>query len=304
MHTLPEGFLFFERGWLSSNSLLIHGKDQAVVFDTGYVTHSQQLLSLIHQSLGSKPLDDIVNSHLHSDHCGGNALLQTHYPHLKTHIPASQFIDALFWTASALTYELTGQTCPRFQPTHRLSTNTTLNVSGTHWQVFASPGHDNDALIFFEPEHEILISADALWENGMGVIFPEFLEGIGFENAATTYDLIESLSPKLVIPGHGPLFSDLSSALANARRKLDSYQSEPIKHAIYAAKVLIKFKLMELNSINSNEFLQWCSLSPLLIKIHQAYFYDLNISNWIQDLLIELEHRKAVRFVDHSIFNL
>ena len=304
MHTLPEGFHFFERGWLSSNSLLIHSKDQAVLFDTGYVTHAQQLLSLINQSLGSKPLDDIVNSHLHSDHCGGNALLQTNYVHLKTHIPASQFIDVQTWTTSALTYELTGQTCPRFQPTHGLSTNTTLNVSGFHWQVFASPGHDNDALVFFEPERKILISADALWENGMGVVFPEFLEGIGFENVAETYDLIESLCPKLVIPGHGPLISDVSSALAKGRRKLDSYQSEPIKHAMYAAKVLIKFKLMELNSVNSNDFLQWCCLSPLMIKIHQAYFHPLIISSWIQDVLIELEHRKALRFSDQLIFNI
>jgi glyoxylase-like metal-dependent hydrolase (beta-lactamase superfamily II) len=304
MHTLPDGFHFFERGWLSSNSLLVHSDDQAVLFDSGYVTHSQQLLSLIHQSLGSKPLDDIVNTHLHSDHCGGNALLQAHFVDLKTHIPASQFSDVQSWTSSALTYELTGQTCPRFNPTHGLWPSSTLNFSGTHWQVFASPGHDNDALIFYEPDQKILISADALWENGMGVIFPEFLEGIGFENVAKTYDLIESLRPKLVIPGHGPLFSDSASALANARRKLDAYQTEPVKHAIYAAKVLIKFKLMELNSVNAEEFLRWCCISPLLIKLHQSYFYALNISSWIQDLLLELEHRKALCFSDQLILNL
>jgi glyoxylase-like metal-dependent hydrolase (beta-lactamase superfamily II) len=304
MQALPHGFYFFERGWLSSNSLLINVDEQAVLFDTGYVTHSQQLLSLIQLQLGSKPLDDVVNTHLHSDHCGGNALLQSHFIHLKTHVPASQFHDVQSWATSALTYELTGQTCTRFKPTHSLSTNTTLNFGGVQWQVFASPGHDNDAVIFFDPEHEILISADALWENGMAVVFPEFLEGVGFENVAATYDLIESLRPKLVIPGHGPLFSDVPNALALARRKLHSYQSEPIKHAIYAAKVLIKFKLMELHTVPSNSFLHWCCNSPLLLKIHQHHFFAMPVSTWIQDLLVELQNRKALLISGDLISNI
>jgi glyoxylase-like metal-dependent hydrolase (beta-lactamase superfamily II) len=30
-----------------------------------------------------------------------------------------------------------------------------------------------DALMFFEPENRILVSGDALWENGMGFVWPE-----------------------------------------------------------------------------------------------------------------------------------
>lgn len=304
MHKLPQGFVFFERGWLSSNSLLIHDDDQAVLFDTGYVTHSQQLLSLLYQCLGSKPLDDVVNTHLHSDHCGGNALLQCHFDQLNIHIPGSQFSDVQSWTTSALTHELTGQTCPRFKPTHGLFSKTTLSFCGTHWQVFDSPGHDNDGIIFFEADHGILISADALWENGIGVIFPEFLDGVGFENVAATFDLIESLRPKLVIPGHGRLFTDATTSLSNARRKLDSFQADPLKHANYAAKVLIKFKLMELHSMNLLEFLEWCVNSALLRKIHQAFFSALTIKIWVQEVLIELESRKALLISDQFIYNI
>ena len=36
----------------------------------------------------------------------------------------------------------------------------------------------------------------------------------------------------------------------------------------------------------------------------QSYFYALNISSWIQDLLLELEHRKALCFSDQLILNL
>ncbi len=304
MPSLPSGFHFFERGWLSSNSLLLQDGDQAVLFDTGYVTHSQQLLNLIHHRLGSQSLNEVINTHLHSDHCGGNALLQSHFPELKTSIPATQYTDVENWTPSALTYELTGQTCPSFVPSAGLKSGSTLSFCGTQWQVFASPGHDNDALIFFEPHFRILISADALWGNGMGVIFPEFLDGIGFENVSLTYDLIEFLQPAIVIPGHGPVFSDVFKALSAARKKLDTYQAEPVKHAIYAAKVLIKFKLMELHQVQAPEFCHWCSNSPLLMHIHRAFFESIPMSIWIQDLWQELAERKALEIRDGLIFNL
>ena len=300
---LPHGFHFFERGWLSSNSLLLQDTDQAVLVDSGYVTHSSQLLNLVRHQLQSQPLDVLINTHLHSDHCGGNALLQSHFSGLKTYIPATQYEDVCHWTSSTLTYELTGQTCPAFSPTNSLVPNTVFSLSKSNWQIFASPGHDNDALIFFEPEHRILISADALWENGMGVIFPEFLDGVGFENVAKTYDLIESLKPSLVLPGHGPLFKDVSQALSICRKKLDSFQIHPVKHAVYAAKVLIKFKLMELLQVNALGFIDWCAHQPLLIKIHQQYFEDQLISNWIEELILELSNRKALVILDDLIFN-
>ncbi len=34
--------------------------------------------------------------------------------------------------------------------------------------ALAAPGHDMGALVFYNPEHRILISGDALWQNGYG----------------------------------------------------------------------------------------------------------------------------------------
>lgn len=304
MHILPKGFHFFERGWLSSNSLLLQDDEEAVLFDTGYVTHSRQLLKLIKNRLGSQALDEVINTHLHSDHCGGNALLQTQFPQLKTSIPGTQFADVENWTSSALTFELTGQSCPSFVPSFGLNPGSIFRFCGTQWQAFASPGHDNDALIFFEPNFRILLSADALWENGMAVIFPEFLDGTGFENVASTYDLIENLQPAIVIPGHGPIFTNATKAISLARKKLDAFQAAPIKHAHYAAKVLIKFKLMELHQVSVTEFILWCSTSPLLIQIHRAFFESKDIPNWIQDLWLELADRNALQIRNGIIINL
>ena len=52
----------------------------------------------------------------------------------------------------------------------------TARLGGFDWQVISAPGHDPHAVILFNPDTRVLISADALWERGFGVIFPE-LEG-------------------------------------------------------------------------------------------------------------------------------
>ena len=81
------------------------------------------------------------------------------------------------WDPVALTYVPTGQQCPRFQDsTALLEPGSELSLGDRHWQVHAAPGHDPHSVILFEPQSRTLISADALWENGFGVVFQE-LEG-------------------------------------------------------------------------------------------------------------------------------
>src|SRR5258708_841197 len=75
------GITVFERGWLSSNNVLFASgsADEAVLVDTGYTSHSGQTVALVRGALQGRRLDRIVNTHLHSDHCGGNHELQQAY---------------------------------------------------------------------------------------------------------------------------------------------------------------------------------------------------------------------------------
>ena len=50
----PPGFYFFERGWLSSNNILLIDDEQATLIDTGYVTHAEQTLALIQSHLADR----------------------------------------------------------------------------------------------------------------------------------------------------------------------------------------------------------------------------------------------------------
>ena len=87
---LPQGVHVFERGWLSSNSVLLQDAEQTVLVDSGYHTHAPLLLDLVHQQLQGRQLDLLLNTHLHSDHCGGNAALAARYPALQTWIAPGQ----------------------------------------------------------------------------------------------------------------------------------------------------------------------------------------------------------------------
>jgi glyoxylase-like metal-dependent hydrolase (beta-lactamase superfamily II) len=301
---LPSGCHFFERGWLSSNSLLVHNTDHSAVFDTGYLTHAEQLADLIRSTIGSQPLDLIVNSHLHSDHCGGNRVLQQTYGDVMVAIPGHQFAAVSEWEPSSLTYEVTGQQCFPFNPTHALAEGTVLSTGDYSWQVLSAPGHDNDEFIFYEPNHEILFSADALWENGLGVVFPEFLGGVGFENVASTLDMLAALKCKLVLPGHGAMFYDMTTAISNARLRLDQFAKHPEKHAIYSAKVLLKFKLLAAQTLPLSEFMNWAADIDMLELIHQRFFTTKLKQTWLLELAEELVHRNAASVSDNLINNI
>jgi len=38
-------------------------------------------------------------------------------------------------------------------------------------KIIGSPGHDPMSVVLYQPDLKLLISADALWENGFGVVF-------------------------------------------------------------------------------------------------------------------------------------
>ena len=74
---MPPTICVLERGWLSSNSILLFDdEDSATLVDTGYVARNEQTVQLVRHALNGRKLTRVINTHLHSDHCGGNALFK------------------------------------------------------------------------------------------------------------------------------------------------------------------------------------------------------------------------------------
>ena len=285
---LPPEITVFERGWLSANNVLFLGRESTALVDSGYCANAAQTVALVEASLGGRPLDLLLNTHLHSDHCGGNAALQARWPGLATHIPPGQWQHVQDWDPVALSYQPTGQDCPRFRADARLAPGTEVALGDRPWQVHAAPGHDNHAVLLFEPQARLLISGDALWENGFGVVFPELEGDSAFADVAATLDVIEHLAPRTVIPGHGPVFTDAARALDGARRRLDGFARNPAKHALYAAKVLLKYKLLEWQQIALADLLAWAQATPYFGMLHARHFADHAEGEWLLSLVADL----------------
>ena len=302
--SFPFGLQVIERGWLSSNIVVISGDSSTALIDSGYASHSSQTVALVQSALGSLSPDLLLNTHLHSDHCGGNAALQAKFPSLKTLIPPgqSQFVSS--WDPIALSYQPTGQICPQFGFQGLLKPGAEIVLGDLVWEIHSAAGHDPNSLVFFQRDARLLVSADALWENGFGIVFPELEGESAFDEVSSTLDLIEDLLPLTVIPGHGAPFIYSSEIMSRARDRLTAFVANPVKHAKHAVKVLLKFKLLEVQSQSAADFKAWALQTPYLELVRSQFFSSVHPSQWVEELIGELVLSHAARRLGDKISNL
>jgi glyoxylase-like metal-dependent hydrolase (beta-lactamase superfamily II) len=233
------------------------------VVDTGYDLHSSQTLSLVSNCLAGEPLERIVNTHLHSDHAGGNAALQQHWG-CEAWVPEASLEAVANWDAARLTYEATGQACQRFSAHGALRPGEAIRLGAYRWLIFAAPGHDPDAVMLFQPDARVLISGDALWESRLAIIFSA-LSGPagGFADTRAVLTDIEALGPRIVVPGHGAPFEDAAAAIAASRQRLRAFEAEPVRHGHYATRALTMFRMLEVRHIARQALLDWLAVTPI-----------------------------------------
>ena len=280
--TLPGAMHVLERGWLSSNNIVFTGKDRTAIVDTGYCTHESQTLLLLRNVLKGRTLDAIYNTHLHSDHCGGNSILQSHFPAARTFVPAAEFKRVQNWALSQLTFEATGQRCERFRADASVHAGDKIRLGDLEWSALCAPGHHPYSYLLFCEMHGILISADALWEKGFGVVFPA-LDGMsGFRETRATLQMIEELDVRLVIPGHGKPFTEVKQAIEVAHSRIDYLEADPLRNAQNGIKVLLKFLLMERQRIKLSEVPKLLNSIPLVKSANQRHmnFGKIHLAHW------------------------
>lgn len=244
---LPEQIVFIERNWLSANGILMFDGAAATLVDTGYGKHAELSVAVVEKLLAARGahLQRVLNTHLHSDHCGGNAAFAQRFG-ARVLVPQASLDDVARWDEEALSYAATAQHCPRFVADEGVSAGATLTMGNLTWQALAAPGHDPRSLILYSDESGILISADALWRDGFGVLFSELQGEDGLQGQEDVLDSIERLSPRVVLPGHGPAFTEVADALARARRLLQRMRADPRRVATHTLKVLVSYRMMDL----------------------------------------------------------
>ena len=271
MVRLPDSMLVLQRGWLSANNILFFEDEEATLVDSGYVTHAAQTVALVGRALDGRRLKRIINTHSHSDHIGGNAALQTTFG-CDILVPAGLSASIAEWDEGSLLLSPLGQQAARFQHDGLITADDEIQMGGLAWQALAVPGHDMDALAYYNPEKRILISGDALWENGFGVLFPELLgKADALAAARATLEMLGRLALDAVIPGHGAPFNDVDDALERAFRRLQSFERDQERLAWHAMKVIVSFHLMEKRRLRRSELPATLTNLSFLASVNRRY---------------------------------
>jgi glyoxylase-like metal-dependent hydrolase (beta-lactamase superfamily II) len=268
---LPDTMRVLERGWLSANSVVFLEGGAATVVDSGYVTHAAQTVELVRHALDGRGLQRLVNTHSHSDHIGGNAALRDAFG-CTIIVPAGLHATIADWDEDALLLSPLGQQAARFQHDALIGAGCEIEMGGLVWQALAVPGHDMEALAYYNPEKRILISGDALWENGFGVVFPELLgEADGLAATRATLEMLARLPVDIVIPGHGRPFVEVDAALERAFRRVDGFMADIDRLAWHAIKVMVAFAMMERRRIEAAGFAAFILGLPFGVDLNRRY---------------------------------
>jgi len=291
---LPDSIQVIERGWLSANNVVLHERDEVVVVDSGYGAHAAQTVALIERALSGKRLARLVNTHCHSDHMGGNAAIQREFG-CRTSITEGEapLIDR--WDDQALLLAIADQRAERFRFDDTFRDGDALQMGGLEWRVIAAPGHDTHAVMFHCPEARVLISGDALWENGFGVVFPQlFGRDTALAETRATLEAIARLEADTVIPGHGRPFGGASAALERAFYRLEGYEEDITRLARHCAKVMLSFSLLEKRSMPLAELPAYVARVPILAELNSRYL-GMRPAEMAEWLVNELERAGAAR---------
>jgi glyoxylase-like metal-dependent hydrolase (beta-lactamase superfamily II) len=298
---LPDSIQVIERGWLSSNNILLYAGESATLVDAGYVGHAPQTVELVKSALAARRptsrLDLLVNTHSHSDHIGGNASLQAALG-CRIAIPAGIERMVAEWDTDALLLDAARQRGDRFAHDAVIEADSEFEMGGLAWKALAAPGHDMEALIYYCAEKRLLISGDALWQDGFGIIFGEVM---GRKDALpatrSTLEMIGRLDVDIVIPGHGAPFDDFDGAMARALRRLESFEADATRVGRNAVRACFTFNLLDLQRLREDELAAYLVSVPFFHNVNQRMlgFSDDDFASW---LLGELLRSRSIELKD------
>ena len=95
----------------------------------------------------------------------------------------------------------------------------------------------------------------------------------------------------------------MAEALARARLRLDGFVADPARHLQHAAKVLLKFKLLELQSVSLPALLAWAEATPYVATLMAGQYADHTLAQALELLVRDLVRSGAATLNGTQLHN-
>ena len=236
---LPNWIVWRQRPFPDANLLFVDGKHPAMI-DSGFVGHAEETLDWVRSR--TTKLDLVVNTHWHSDHVGGNGLLQRSGAGI-----AASAVDAasvMRRDVGCCVAEYLDQPVTPYTVDVALSDGQSLRLGDADWQVVATPGHTPGHLALWQPDERVLAVGDALSDYDVGWVNLALDGSDAAVTAVESLSRLRDLSPRVVLPAHGRIPPDPVAVFDNALRRAQRLVDDPAGAVWYGMRRIFGFALM------------------------------------------------------------
>ena len=248
-----DDLFFIERGYLNGNHF-VYRSESPILIDTGYASEFQDTERLIKRlGVNISDVSLIINTHTHSDHIGGNRIIQQESGcNIALHRAGKYFIDTRDdWSTWWRYYS---HEADFFECTQGLEDGDTIAIGPHRFQVIYTPGHASDGLVLYNSQDKVLISSDTLWEDDMAVMTLRVEGSMALFHMLESLQKIESLDVERVYPGHGRPFRDVKKAIIKSREKINRYLSDRSLIGGDLLRKIIVYTLLMKREIREDDF--------------------------------------------------
>ena len=267
---LPGVFAYVQPdgSWWVNNAGAVVGDGSVLVIDTCATAERTTLfLNALNEAVDGAPVRMAVNTHQHGDHTYGNSLLPATtvlfgHTHMREALRVDPLIDGCppAW-----------QPVPDWGPVQRrlpdvaVEAKQTLYIGDRRVELMhpGGPAHTTGDLIVWLPDEAVLYSGDLVFAG----LTPLVLMG-SVTGALSAIDWLESLEPRILVPGHGPVLTG-----ADIARVLDE-QRRYYRFVLDVADKGIAQGLAPLEAAKEaslGEFADWLDAERIVLNLHREY---------------------------------
>ncbi|MFC0437633.1 MBL fold metallo-hydrolase [Kutzneria buriramensis] len=272
---LPSWLTWRQRPFPDVNLLFLAGRQPTLV-DSGFVGHAAETAEWVRAQTDRLAL--VVNTHWHSDHVGGNALLQAGGAGIAASAPDAEAVARR--DPGCCVAEYLDQPVAPYTVDFSLADGQVVRLGDTDWEVVGTPGHTTGHIALWQPDERLLVVGDALSDYDVGWVNLALDGPDAASTALKSLQRLVDLAPRTLLPSHGKIPNDTGSALADAVRRAQRLVDDPDGAVWYGARRIFAYALMIRGGIPVDD------VEPYLLA--RAWFADASRLLRREDLAAEL----------------